>query len=102
MTQGIHSLEKRSFCTRLRLLCGSRSFWKRLYDLLAAPVGPTKHTWPAGDPFHCNETKRSPHRLYFAGEHTFRNYPATVHGALLSGLREVGRIADELEWSFFL
>ena len=24
-----------------------------------------------------------------------RNYPATVHGALLSGLREGGRISDQ-------
>eukprot|EP00051_Salpingoeca_urceolata_P018212 m.254378 g.254378 ORF g.254378 m.254378 type:complete len:1039 (-) comp19145_c0_seq5:59-3175(-) len=31
-------------------------------------------------------------RVFFAGEHTCRNYPATVHGALLSGLREAGRV----------
>lgn len=30
----------------------------------------------------------------FTGEHTIRNYPATVHGAFLSGLREAGRISD--------
>lgn len=30
----------------------------------------------------------------FTGEHTIRNYPATVHGALLSGLREAGRIVS--------
>lgn len=32
--------------------------------------------------------------VFLTGEHTIRNYPATVHGALLSGLREAGRIAD--------
>ena len=29
-------------------------------------------------------------RVFFGGEHTIRNYPATVHGAMLSGLREAG------------
>jgi len=33
--------------------------------------------------------------LYYVGEHTIRNYPATVHGAFLSGLREGGKISDK-------
>uniref|UniRef100_A0A1I8AMU3 Lysine-specific histone demethylase n=1 Tax=Steinernema glaseri TaxID=37863 RepID=A0A1I8AMU3_9BILA len=50
------------------------------YDILAEPV----------------RSENGLNRVYFAGEHTNRNYPATVHGAFLSGLREAGRIADEL------
>jgi monoamine oxidase len=42
------------------------------YDTLAAPVGD---------------------RVFFAGEATSRTYPATVHGAFLSGEREARRIA---------
>lgn len=33
-------------------------------------------------------------RLYFCGEATSRDYPATVHGAFLSGEREAARIAE--------
>ncbi|XP_050446710.1 lysine-specific histone demethylase 1A [Cataglyphis hispanica] len=56
------------------------------YDLLAAPVSA---------PHMLNQPPPQP-RVFFAGEHTIRNYPATVHGAFLSGLREGGRIADQL------
>ena len=44
---------------------------------------------------------KNPPRIFFAGEHTIRNYPATVHGALLSGLREAGRIADQYLGAYF-
>lgn len=50
------------------------------YDLMATPVSPQSGTLP---------------RLFFAGEHTIRNYPATVHGAFMSALREAGKIADQ-------
>ncbi len=46
------------------------------YDALAAPVGDV---------------------LGFAGEATHRDYPATVHGAYLSGIREARRLAEELD-----
>ena len=36
-------------------------------------------------------------RLGFAGEHTSRNYPATMHGAILSGEREAKRILNARE-----
>lgn len=61
------------------------------YDLLAAPVIPPNPNATNLNP--AQEIDDLP-RLFFAGEHTIRNYPATVHGAFLSGLREAGRIAD--------
>ncbi|KAK4468293.1 hypothetical protein MN116_008444 [Schistosoma mekongi] len=72
------------------------------YDILGEPVyHPTSdhvkqtknHTME--QQFHENENtcKPSP-RIFFAGEHTCRCYPATVHGALLSGLREAARVAN--------
>jgi len=59
------------------------------YDILATPIIP-------GNPGKAeNDMVKNPPRMFFGGEHTIRNYPATVHGAMLSGLREAGRIADQ-------
>jgi lysine-specific histone demethylase 1 len=52
------------------------------YDTLARPVVADGHEKA---------------ELFFAGEHTNRDYPATVHGAMLSGLREAGRIVGEYD-----
>lgn len=78
------------------------------YDILACPVTSSGEQITSSP-----DTSSPPPRLFFAGkspldglklliksivfllgEHTVRNYPATVHGALLSGIREAARIAD--------
>jgi len=61
------------------------------YDLLANPVTPK----PIIPGKQAMDDRENLPRVFFGGEHTIRNYPATVHGALLSGLREAGRIADQ-------
>lgn len=57
------------------------------YEYLGEPITPQNTS-----SFSSNAPKVP--RVFFAGEHTCKNYPATVHGALLSGLREARKISD--------
>lgn len=74
------------------------------YDFLAAAVSPARNGPLVPRYIHTYSVVLSPitlsyigrPRVFFAGEHTMRNYPATVHGALLSGLREAGKVGDML------
>lgn len=66
------------------------------YDLLASPVVAPNASNGTSSPNNSQTSNTGQGRVFFAGEHTIRNYPATVHGAFLSGLREASRIADQL------
>ncbi|VEL41871.1 unnamed protein product, partial [Protopolystoma xenopodis] len=61
------------------------------------PSSQTADHTSAGHEYDCGtlagQNTRKP-RIFFAGEHTSRCYPATVHGALLSGLREAARVSN--------
>ena len=63
---------------------------------MARPVSPADPVTPVQN-VTANSTQSacSRPRLFFAGEHTMRQYPSTVHGAFLSGVREAGRISDQ-------
>ncbi|MFQ4146285.1 FAD-dependent oxidoreductase [Chlorogloeopsis sp. ULAP02] len=54
-------------------------------------------TMPVGAKASDRTTLAAPveNRLFFAGEATSQQYPSTVHGAYLSGLREAERIIEE-------
>ncbi|VUZ55981.1 unnamed protein product [Hymenolepis diminuta] len=71
------------------------------YDLLAAPLAQQPPTLPlihstqlAVTPSNDGTLPKNPSRLYFTGEHTNRNYPASVQGAVFASLREVARIMN--------
>jgi monoamine oxidase len=79
---------------------GGRVFTHRAFD---APIelgaswihGIYSHLPPgATDDDHTELGEPEGSRLFFAGEATHAEHPATVHGAILSGLREARRIAE--------
>ena len=53
---------------------------------------------PGATPDDYDALARPEHRgrVLFCGEHTSRKYPATMHGALLSGEREAKRVLGDL------
>lgn len=51
---------------------------------------------PGMQPDDYDQMARSVGNLFFAGEHTIGSYPATVHGAYLSGLRAASEVLESM------
>jgi len=65
---------------------------KRLFDAGDKDGGARKHEKESRVHTLSQVQDAHGHRLSFAGEHTYRQYPSTMHGALLSGWREARRV----------
>lgn len=82
---------------------------RMMFGEVPDPTGAVVTRWDT-DPFACGSYSHIPvgahaedyerlsepvaDRLFFAGEHTNRTYPSTVHGAFLSGIRAANQIID--------
>ncbi|MBN8520550.1 MAG: FAD-dependent oxidoreductase [Alphaproteobacteria bacterium] len=82
---------------------------KKIYPKASAPLHVVSSNWqndpfthgsysyvPVGESYQLHQTLGQPEgRIFFAGEHTNPHYPATVHGAYLSGRRAAQEILRE-------
>jgi monoamine oxidase len=70
-----------------------RTKWGQNINSYGAYSYPTNGSTSADFDIVSNEVNN---KVFFAGEHTIREYRATVHGAYLSGIREANKIIDLL------
>ena len=88
---------------KLRLMYGDESPPPASYQItrwIQDPFARGSYSFPAvGMAEDARKTLAEPiaNRVFFAGEATNADYPATVHGAYLSGLREADRIFELIE-----
>ena len=72
--------------------------WSLPVPKLSSPQMKGVYLPPGATPDDYDALARPEHRgrVLFCGEHTSRKYPATMHGALLSGEREAKRVLGDL------
>ena len=68
-----------------------RTKWGQNINSFGAYSYPTNGSTSADFDTLANEVNN---KIFFAGEHTEREYRGTVHGAYLSGIREADKIID--------